>query len=367
MAAPRVFISSTCYDLADERDGLDEFCNSFGFAATLSERGDIFYHPDLHTHVSCVRETSTCQMLVLIIGGRFGGKYISDKEKSVTNAEYAAAVEAKMPVFTFVKQDVLNDHNVWQRNKKSPIANEIEYPSIEKQEHAVDIFNFIELVRRAPVNNGFFGFRFAKDIQELLRKQWAGMFFDFLQSRTVASEIAVTNAALGNLSIVSNKIEELVKGIYRQVDEATANQAIRHIEEEGLAEKFLLDLSTLLADRDYIREDYWQENIENLPSYWWEFVDNFGFCTIASQEDDESKKFLISFTTERLIQVSGDMSRTERELNQKLQIGYERFSALSAETKGRLVSEYLFTIAQKDNARRTVNLRKRTRSEKVGD
>ncbi|WP_152988670.1 DUF4062 domain-containing protein, partial [Janthinobacterium sp. Ant5-2-1] len=146
MANPRVFISSTCYDLAEERDGLSEFCEEFGFDTTLSERGDVFYHPDLHTHLSCIRETSNCQMFILIIGGRFGGKYKVDPGKSITNAEYAAAIENGSPTFAFVKQDVLNDHNVWQRNKAFAFAKDIVYPSIEKQEYAEDIFKFIDAV-----------------------------------------------------------------------------------------------------------------------------------------------------------------------------------------------------------------------------
>jgi hypothetical protein len=31
MPAPRVFVSSTCYDLADERDSVAAFCGGFGF------------------------------------------------------------------------------------------------------------------------------------------------------------------------------------------------------------------------------------------------------------------------------------------------------------------------------------------------
>jgi hypothetical protein len=49
MAIPRVFLSSTCYDLATVRDSLGNFIESIGFEPCLSDRGDVFYHPDLHT------------------------------------------------------------------------------------------------------------------------------------------------------------------------------------------------------------------------------------------------------------------------------------------------------------------------------
>ena len=96
MAIPRVFVSSTCYDLGEIREAIGGFCEGFGFEAVLSDRGDVFYHPDLHTHNSCIFEVQNCHLLVLIIGGRFGGAYISDKQKSITNAEYAAAREKKI-------------------------------------------------------------------------------------------------------------------------------------------------------------------------------------------------------------------------------------------------------------------------------
>ena len=54
---------------------------------------DVFYHPDLHTHESCIHEISNCQLFVLIIGGRFGELSNIDKIKSITNAEYDAARE----------------------------------------------------------------------------------------------------------------------------------------------------------------------------------------------------------------------------------------------------------------------------------
>ena len=133
MAVPRVFLSSTCYDLAEVRDSLRSFIESNGFEPCLSERGDVFYHPDFHTHESCVNEISHCQLFVLLIGGRFGGNYVADISKSVVNAEYSAAKKLNIPVFTFVKRGVLEDDRVYQKNRSKKIVKQIEFPSIEKQ------------------------------------------------------------------------------------------------------------------------------------------------------------------------------------------------------------------------------------------
>jgi hypothetical protein len=252
MAVPRIFISSTCYDMAEIRDSLTSFCQGFGFETVLSDRGDVFYHPDLHTHEACVGEVANCHMLVLVVGGRFGGTYIADKSKSITNAEYEAARAQNVPVFAFVKQDVLNDHNVWQKNKDKAFSKEIAYPSIERQEHALDIFNFIDVVRLSEVNNGFFGFRVARDLEDLLRKQIAGMFFDFLTRRNISKQIQSTSDAVNSLTVVSNTIEELVKSMYRKLTDGGAEEVIKSLDNVAKAEYFFVEIARLIGDKSFV-------------------------------------------------------------------------------------------------------------------
>ena len=117
MASPKVFVSSTCFDLSEVREQLRRFIESFGFEAILSEHGDVFYHPDLHTHEACIQEVSNCHLFILIVGGRFGGEYIFDREKSITNAEYLAARKSGIPIFTYVRETVISNHFLYQQNK----------------------------------------------------------------------------------------------------------------------------------------------------------------------------------------------------------------------------------------------------------
>jgi len=238
LAKPRVFVSSTCYDLAEIRDSLVDFVASFGFEPMLSERGDVFYHPDLHTQESCLGEVGNCQMLILVIGGRFGGSYIYDSTKSIVNAEYLAAREEKIPVFTFVKKSVYADHHLYTRNRSKDILNKIDFPSIDDQSYAVDIFSFIDHVRTSPVNNGYFPFEYGRDIAALLRKQWSGMFHDFLLARSMESQNAVTTSLLKNVSMASSKVEELVKSLYRHVDQVDAEKSIADVEIRAAAIRF---------------------------------------------------------------------------------------------------------------------------------
>ena len=346
MAAPRVFISSTCYDLAAERDSLSEFCAGWGFDTTLSERGDIFYHPDLHTHDSCVRETSNCQLFVLIVGGRFGGSYVVDPRKSVTNAEYSAAAKSGTPIFTFVKQDVLNDHNQWQRNKDKPFSLEITYPSIDNQEHAVDIFKFIDEVRHAPSNNGFFGFKLAKDINALLRKQWAGMMFEYFQMRSVSKQIAVTNEAIGNLAVVSGKIEELVKKIYINVDSTNATAAIETIDLESEAEEFLSTIASRIKDKKFIIENILKlKKIRPLPDKWWEFLIGYSACEIVEFNSDGGAKtrVLVDYEKNPFAKVDGPMTKAQEIDTKSLQAKYSSLLGMDTVKTSNLFRKYLWT------------------------
>jgi len=60
MATPRVFISSTYYDLKYIRENLKYFIKTLGYEPTLSEDGDVFYNPKKHTHDSCISEVPSC-------------------------------------------------------------------------------------------------------------------------------------------------------------------------------------------------------------------------------------------------------------------------------------------------------------------
>jgi hypothetical protein len=242
MAFPRVFISSTCYDLGEVRDSLYSFIKSLYYEPIVSEKGDIFYHPDYHTHESCVSEIENCNLFILIIGGRHGGSYVSDTSKSIVNAEYEAAKKLEIPVFTFIKKNVYDDHRVYQRNKRKSIIDEIDFPSIEKDQHAKYIFEFINEVRLSKVNNGFFEFEYAKDIIELLGKQLAGMMNEFLNQRDRVKNQQKTYNLIENLTLANRKTEELIENIYKKIDNTKANKVIENIDIEIEARKFLNDV-----------------------------------------------------------------------------------------------------------------------------
>ena len=164
MATPRVFVSSTCYDLKYIRENLKYFIRNIGYEPVLSEEGSVFYDPTKHTHESCLVEVPNCQLFVLVIGGRFGGEF-NGEITSITNKEYREAINKKIPVFALVDANVYSDHYIYTKNRKNHKIDysKITYPSIDN--HAIEIFNFIDEVRKQSINNALIPFRDFNDIE----------------------------------------------------------------------------------------------------------------------------------------------------------------------------------------------------------
>jgi len=261
MAVPKVFVSSTCYDLAEERAQLERFIVSYGFQSILSEYSDVFYDPDEHTHNACVKEIAHCDLFILIISGRFGGKHIDGSGESITQAEYNEARRLKIPIFSFVKSDVLNAQLYYKENVKSEgkeFAARIQYPSIYKQDDAVKIFSFIQSVQHARENNAIESYLSFSDIENHLRKQWAAQFFKFLQNRKDQLDVEHISSILEKLSGSSNKLESLVESLHdnNQGEEKTQEllnqtEIYNNVELFWEKVKYMMDF----FDRIYVDED----------------------------------------------------------------------------------------------------------------
>ncbi|QWL64038.1 DUF4062 domain-containing protein [Aeromonas jandaei] len=295
MAIPRVFISSTCYDLKHIRESLKYFVRTIGYEPVLSDDGDVFYSPDTHTHESCLKEVETCQIFILIIGGRYGGKYMGRKT-SITNNEYKTAVENNIPIFALVEQGVYSEHHVYSTNKKSSseIANQITYPSVDN----IMIFDFVDEVRRNVKNNAIYAFRDFSDIEEYLKKQWAGMMYDFITNRARDDRNKVTNRLLDDLNLATKKTEELLKLIARQgsdkPDSKIEEQISRIDKVTDLVKtlkKFInyIPLNLMVADVDaktfsekVLASDNWTSFVKSFPSIDFEISENM--CTMMCKD-----------------------------------------------------------------------------------
>ena len=86
MAKPRIFISSTFYDLKQIRTDLDNFIKGLGYDVVRNEQGGIPYGTNENLEDYCYSEIASVDILVAIIGGRFGSTS-KDEKYSISNEE----------------------------------------------------------------------------------------------------------------------------------------------------------------------------------------------------------------------------------------------------------------------------------------
>lgn len=182
-----------------------------GFDPVLSEDGNVFYDPKVNVQDACLTEVSSCQLFVLIIGGRFGSEY-KDTTESVTNFEFREAVKTKVPVFALVEQDVHGDYMVFSKNQENSEIDEskINYPSVD----STHIFKFMDEVRGNAANNSLVPFRDFTELESYLKQQWAGMMFNYLTQEGEAKRVA---DMFKTLTLMNDRIEFLSKQILSSV------------------------------------------------------------------------------------------------------------------------------------------------------
>jgi len=129
---PRVFVSSTYYDLKYIRNNIERFINQYGFESVLFESGNVYFDQNQELDISCYNEVKLCHMMLLIIGGRYGApsseekqaEFIEGYEKnyiSITRKEFREAVSNNIPIFIFIDKNVYSEYHTFKKNKKTII------------------------------------------------------------------------------------------------------------------------------------------------------------------------------------------------------------------------------------------------------
>ena len=182
---PRVFISSTCYDLAQIRKSLSKFITNLGYdEPTRNEKGTVPYGNDQELERYCYAEIKNIDILVSIIGNTFGSQSRVDNKFSISQMEVKVALKEKKQVFVFVKKDVHDEYKTtFQNNKDNP---NIKYSSVNDSR----IFDFIHKIYSLDKTpdwgriNSITDFKTEKDIKQYLKNQWAGLFQRLLDEKT---------------------------------------------------------------------------------------------------------------------------------------------------------------------------------------
>jgi hypothetical protein len=154
-----------------------------GYDPILHETGDIPYGSSLPLEDYCYDEVTNCDILVSIIGGRFGSESQKNSD-SISQNELKLALKAGKQVYIFIDKNVSGEYKTYLKNKDNL---KIKYHYVDNQK----IYQFIEEINQLSHNNATFNFETSDEIIEYLKSQWSGLFQRLLHDNEEKEEIKI--------------------------------------------------------------------------------------------------------------------------------------------------------------------------------
>lgn len=115
-----------------------------------------------------------------------------------------------------VDSAVLNEHHVYKDNIKNSAIDEgqISYPSTNDTR----VFEFIDRVRKHSINNALVDFKDFSDVENYLRKQWAGLMYEALTSDSEAKRVSILFESLKD---ATQNVQFMTKQLVKEIDNKT--------------------------------------------------------------------------------------------------------------------------------------------------
>jgi len=245
----------------------------------LSEKGDIAFSPDIPLDESCYREAQNADVLVLIIGGRYGsGAGGSDKKPppsffdrydTITKQEYKSAINNNVPIYILIESNVYTEYFTWLKNKGNT---EIAYAHVD----SVNIFELIQDILSQSRNNPVFHFEKYSDVELWLREQWAGLFKDLLSRMSQQQQIATLESKVSELGEINLTLRRYMEAIISKLEVKDSKKLIKterkrleqvHVDRALRDNRFVQDMITI---KGWTFEEVWE--IINKSSSFEDFI-----------------------------------------------------------------------------------------------
>lgn len=246
---PRIFVSSTFYDLKYIREDLANYIRSHDFEPVLFEDGDVGYTPGSPLDDSCYRAMETADMALLIIGGNYGSAATGEKSDdfkeflSITRKEFQKAIDSGVPLFAFVDRNVYSEYAIYDLNYKEIEDRECKINfSTTKNLNVFRFIREIRSIRTLPITE----FDKVADIKDFLGKQWADMFKSHLASLKERKEIERVQGSIDRMNILIEKMDKILDVVGKVVLKDSKAEYDQILEENERAK--LRNVCLTLAD-----------------------------------------------------------------------------------------------------------------------
>lgn len=233
---PRIFVSSTFYDLKYIREDLSNYIKAHDFEPILFEDGDIGYTPGIPLDDACYQAMESTDMALLIIGGNYGsaatGEIADEFHEfiSITRREFQKGIERGVPFFVFVDRNVYAEYDIYELNSKDIESGicKIKFKTTKN----INVFRFIrEILSIKQIS--IIEFDKVSDIKDFLSKQWSDMFKSYLSSIKEQKEIQHLQNSINSMNILIEKMDKIMDAVGKEIfknSEVEYNQIIEEAE-----------------------------------------------------------------------------------------------------------------------------------------
>ena len=220
MAKPRIFISSTYYDLRNIRSDLERYIKERNYDPILNEKVHIPYSNLSRLEDYCYKEIDNCDILISIIGGRFGSAAHESGGYSISQKELKVALEKGKQVYIFIEKAVLHEYKTYEHNKDNEeVIKLMKFSAVSD----IGIYKFLDEVFALPINNQYTGFETSNDIILYLQEQWASLFQSLLSDVSKQKDFKL----IEELKDTAKTLKQLVT--YLTNEKSKGNEAISEI------------------------------------------------------------------------------------------------------------------------------------------
>ena len=206
--------------MQQSRSDLERYIKERNYDPILNEKDHIPYSNLSRLEDYCYKEIDNCDILISIIGGRFGSAAFESGGYSISQKELKVALEKGKQVYIFIEKAVLHEYKTYEHNKDNDeVINLMKFSAVND----IGIYKFLDEVFSLPINNQYTGFETSNDIITYLQEQWASLFQSLLSDVSKQNDFKL----IEELKDTAKTLKQLVT--YLTNEKSKGNEAISEI------------------------------------------------------------------------------------------------------------------------------------------